>query len=495
VQTIIWAGKVILDARLPAQNNFGVVVDGNHILAMGDRQELFAQYPQAERFGNETYLMIPGMINSHDHGRVLGTAPVGIPDDMLEIWITRIRTQPGIDPYTAAAYSGLCLLKSGVSATVHLHTVRDWKGVEAEAAAVIRGYRDAGIRVVFCIQMNDQNPLVYENLPSFLASLPSDLRESVQPLAVPAPIDRDAYFALYQGLYDLYHDEQEHTIHLGLCPSGGQWCSDGLVLAMVQAAQKNGSRVHMHLLETKFQQMYAHRRWGKSFVQHLEEIGALGPWLTLAHMIWPELKDFSILSDRGVGVVHNPSSNLRLRSGIAPVDRIYAAGISLGVGLDGFALDNDQDYLRELRLAWFLGNKPGATAYQISAGDILNAGTSGGAAVSFGEDIRVGRLDTGYLADLILLDWEAVQGVWFSPGIEPVDVLLQQGSRRHIRHVMVNGRWAVKDGCSVLLDELELLGAIRQQIEAHLKEHGQVVSAVQQLGPFIRKFYQEWENP
>lgn len=107
----------------------------------------------------------------------------------------------------------------------------------------------------------------------------------------------------------------------------------------------------MHLLETRYQRTYARQRWAISFPQHLDAIGALGPWLTLAHMVWVAPDDLPLLAERGVGVAHNPSSNLRLRSGIAPPRAMLTAGVQVGIGLDGQALNDDQDMLRELRLA------------------------------------------------------------------------------------------------------------------------------------------------
>ena len=131
----------------------------------------------------------------------------------------------------------------------------------------------------------------------------------------------------------------------------------------------------MHMLESPYQRDYAWRTWGRGFIEQLDSMGALGEWLTLAHMVWSEADDPALLAARGVSVAHNPSSNLRLRSGIAPIARYRQAGVNVGIGMDGHTLDDDQDYLREIRLAFTLGNRPGANSVGLAPGDLLKMAT------------------------------------------------------------------------------------------------------------------------
>lgn len=166
----------------------------------------------------------------------------------------------------------------------------------------------------------------------------------------------------------------------------------------------------MHMLETRYQQHYARKTWGVSFIQHLDAIGALGDWLILAHMVWVEDDEIALLSERGVGVVHNVSSNLRLRSGIAPIAKMVAANVPVSIGLDGHALYDDQDFLREMRLAWTIGNQSGMAATDLSAETVWRMGTDIAGKISFGADAPLGTLEAGRLADLVLLDWSAIKG-------------------------------------------------------------------------------------
>jgi cytosine/adenosine deaminase-related metal-dependent hydrolase len=314
-------------------------------------------------------------------------------------------------------------------------------------------------------------------------------------LQADVPSDAD-YFNLCAELSDAYHDANQHTVHIQVSPAGGQWCSDDLIAKAVEFAQQHQTRVQMHMLETRYQRQYAYRQWGKSFVQHLDEIGALGPWLTLAHMVWVDEADLPLLAERGVGIAHNPSSNLRLRSGIAPVAKMKQAGITVGIGLDGHGLDDDQDYLREMRLAWILSNQPGAgaSAPTIPAQTILGMGTLGGAAITLGSNVPLGKLEVGYLADIALVDWHAAQGLW-QPDLTYVpDLLLHRTTRQHVAHVMINGQWVVQNGQSTTLDANTIGTAIQDELSRQDdSQREKMARAAQTLAPYLRRFYAQWD--
>jgi cytosine/adenosine deaminase-related metal-dependent hydrolase len=312
-------------------------------------------------------------------------------------------------------------------------------------------------------------------------------------LAAPA-LTHDEYLALTHSLMDAYEDEQ-HTVEISYCASGVQWCSDAFYQKISQEAKARQRKVHTHCMETGYQKQSAYHVWGKSNIQHLEEIGVLGPWLTLAHMVWVEAQDLNRLKQNGVGVVHNPSSNLRLRSGIAPLDQMLRKGIPLGIGLDGFALDDDQDYLRELRMAWILSKKPGASAEPVSAAEIISLGTEGGAQISFSPQVKIGQLQPGYLADMALVDYEKLQGVWYSPDASPSDILLQRGSRQHVSHLMVNGKWVLKDGCSTQLDLGDVGAQLHDQLDAFFSDdqYQKKFAMAKKLSEKIREYYKKWD--
>jgi len=484
----------LADALAAPQVGSGVCVEGNRIVDVGSRQALVERHPDAVIFGGDDLLLMPGLVNSHDHGRGLSTLALGVTDDLLELWLLGLSALPAAPPAMLALLEGVNLLRSGVTATAHSHNPADWGDMAAESEATIRGYGATGIRVAYHPPYIDQNVLVYDGREEFLAGLPSTVRALAEPFLRLPQLSVDAYFALCDDLSDRHHDAAHHRVHIQVSPAGGQWCSDELILASRDWAIAHHTRVQMHFLETSYQARYAYRRWGKSFLRHLEDIGALGPWLTLAHLIWVEEADIPLLQEHGVAIAHNPSSNLRIRSGVAPLPAYAAAGLPIGIGLDGYALDDDQDYLRELRLAWTLATRPGASTATVGAAEILHMGTAGGAAVTFGADVPLGRLLPGALADLVLVDWRGVEGIWASPLAPAGDLLLRRGSRSHIQHVMVDGAWVVRDGRSTRIDEAALCADVRallQQTAAGTS--GQGILAARTLAPYVRRFYAAWD--
>lgn len=490
---IVWAGLAVLDARTPVQRDYGVCVVGNRIVAVGSRKELQQRHPDATVVGAADLCLLPGLVNAHDHGRALSGVALGVADDLLEVWLMSLGALPALDPALLAQLEGVALLHSGVTATAHSHNPSSWERLPEECAPTLEGYRTAGVRVAFHPPYVDQNPLLYAGHADFLAGLSEEVRPLAQAAMQLPALSPGDYFALCTDLYAHFHDATDCTVHIQISPAGGVWCSDALILAACDWAKARNTRVQMHLLETRYQALYAQRRWGKSFVRHLDEIGALGPWLTLAHMIWLDEGDIEILRDRAVAVVHNPSSNLRLRSGIAPLPDLLASGVTLGVGLDGYALDDDQDYLRELRLAWTLANRPGAASPTVTAADILHLGAAGGAAATFGAEVSLGRLAPGALADLVLLDWLNIEGVWMSPQASLLEVLLRRANRTHVRHVMVDGEWVVSDGRNTRIDEAALQAEVRAALRNAGRQERDSLEAARILAPHVRRFYAGWD--
>lgn len=501
--TLVYAGMALPDARASLERDYAVAVDGNRIADAGPLDTLRVRYPRADEVGGADLVLLPAMVDSHDHGRGLGTTPLGVPDDILEVWLLGLRAQPAIDPYLAAAYDGLRLLRSGVCAVAHSHNPRDRDRLREEAEATLRGYRDAGIRVAFYLPIQDQHAVVYDE-EAFLASVPAAARADCERLVRAGYLDRRDYLGLCDALARAHDDSEGSAVRIQVSPVGGQWCSDGLIMACVDFAKAHNTRAQMHLLETRYQRAYARRAWGASFVRHFDEIGALGPWLTLAHMVWVDPEDVPLLADRRVGVAHNPSSNLRLRSGVAPVPELLAAGVTVGVGLDGHALDEDQDYLRELRLAWTLANRSGAASRVVTARDAWAMGTRAGAAITLGEHVPLGALRPGSFADLVLVDhgtglddWTiglSAQGNDADMDALVPDLLLRSVSHRNVRHVMVGGRWVVRDGRSARLDEAGLVAELRADLARQAaKAPGTGAGAARRLAPLIRRFYAGWE--
>jgi cytosine/adenosine deaminase-related metal-dependent hydrolase len=247
-----------------------------------------------------------------------------------------------------------------------------------------------------------------------------------------------------------------------------QWCTPPLLEAIAEASARTGRRVHTHLLETRYQRAWADKEFPGGIVRYLDRIGLLSPRLTLAHCAWARPDELELIAERGATIAVNTSSNLGIRSGIAPVAEMVKRGCRVAFGLDGLALDEDDDALRELRLAHLLH---GGTGFRInvSRADILAmAFRNGRRSVVNSED--GGALAAGQPADLLLLDWAALDEDRLRLDIDPLDLLFARTTARHIREMIVAGRPVVRDGRVLGVDYLamrdELLARLRSNISA-----------------------------
>jgi cytosine/adenosine deaminase-related metal-dependent hydrolase len=271
-------------------------------------------------------------------------------------------------------------------------------------------------------------------------------------------------------------------------PAGVQWCSDALLTAIAEASQRCGRRIHMHLLETRYQRAWADAAYPQGIVKHLDELGVLSPRLTLAHCVWARPDELELLAERNVTIAINTSSNLHLRSGIAPVERMIAAGCCLAIGLDGSALDDDDDALRELRL-WHLLHV--GTGFQVAAGreQTLRAAFANGRS-SVTNMAGGGAITAGAPADILILDWAAIDDDELGHDIDPLVLMLTRASARHIREMIVAGRTVVKDGVVLGVDA----PAAHAEIIAHMRKamsgNAALAAALPALEQAIAKHYE-----
>ena len=191
--------------------------------------------------------------------------------------------------------------------------------------------------------MRDRNPLIYGSSESILAGLPEVTRNEVAKLVSRTPPTPKEFIALADAVAAAASGP---TFNVQYGPNGVQWCSDALLTAIAEASADTGRRIHMHLLETRYQRAWADATHPEGVVKHLDTLGLLSPRLTLAHCVWARPDELELLAERGVTLVVNTSSNLHLRSGIAPLSAMLAARCRVALGIDGSALEDDDDALR-----------------------------------------------------------------------------------------------------------------------------------------------------
>lgn len=230
-----------------------------------------------------------------------------------------------------------------------------------------------------------------------------------------------------------------------LCPRFILSCSDALWRGIHELARRHGWPVHTHALEQP-EETEAVRRMksGRDEIEYFADTGLLEVPLRLAHGVGLTAAHLARLRSHPTGVVHCPSANLKLGSGVADVVGIRAAGVPVGVGCDGAACNNDLDALEEVRLAALLQiERHGPEA--VRGVDVLRLVTSEGARVLGLED-EIGSLEEGKRADVVVLSRAEDPALWPGDAVDPHDLVVYGGSRRAVRHVAVDGRLLVEAG-------------------------------------------------
>lgn len=472
----------------PAQSGVRIELEGDRIRSIVPLAD--------EGAGGPRLLALPALANAHDHARTFRSATLGAFGQPLESWLPFLGVVPGMDPYLCAATSFARSVRHGVAnLMVHYTRVQGGMAYVDEAEAVARAARDVSVRIGFAVAMRDRHGIAYCDDATVLAALRPGIRDAVAGRLAVKPVTPAQQLALVDEVAHMVKEggHGEHvTVQYG--PTAVQWCSTPLLEAIAQASADTGRPVHMHLLETRYQRDWADANHPGGIVRFLDDIGLLTPRLTLAHCAWARPEELALIAERGATIAVNTSSNLGLKSGIAPVPDMLKHGCRVAMGLDGMAFDEDDDALREMRLAYSLhrgwGYDTTMTREELWAFASRNGPRSVRGGLASG-----GRIAPGAAADLVLLDWDALDDDALFADTDPLDLLLARANGSHIAKVLVGGRLVVDAGRVQGIDEpalrAELLARMRSALgadRAGAASWRDIVRALaEDLGPFYRR--------
>jgi cytosine/adenosine deaminase-related metal-dependent hydrolase len=422
-------------------------------------------------------LALPALVNAHDHARPVRASSFGAGDKPLEAWLHYSAMLPPVDPYLATAVS-LARSALGGAGTVMVHytRVQGITDLVTEAQQVARAARDVGVRVGFAVALRDINPLVYGPSEPILARLPPPVRAEIErrfPDRAPAVHDMLAGVDAIAAACD----EPDFNVQYG--PAGVQWCSPALLGAVSEASARTGRRVHMHLLETRYQREWADREFPQGIVVHLDEIGLLSPRLTLAHCTWARPDELELIAMRGATIAVNTSSNLGIRSGVAPVAEMIRRGCRVALGLDGLALDEDDDALRELRLGYLLHTGTGF-AIDVDRATMLEIAVENGRRSVLNVSDAI-ALAPGAPADVLVLDWQQLDADRLLPASDPRALLFSRATARHVDALIVAGRTVVRQGEVVGVDFPALQAELLARLRAGIAQNADLAVALPSL--------------
>ncbi|MCH2277449.1 MAG: amidohydrolase [Vicinamibacterales bacterium] len=427
VDLLLTGGTVItMDRAARVITNGAVAVDGADIVAVGSAAEVASAITALEIVDTSGRIVLPGFVNTHTHAPMVMFR--GLADDVaLKEWLEQYIFPAEAKTVTpefvrvASALAVLEMIRSGTTTFVDMYYFEE---VIAEVVA------EAGLRAVL-----GQTVIQF---PAPDAARPAD-----------ALARADAFIQAWAGHERITPAVAPHAMHT----------LDEATLVLVRdLAMRHDVPILIHLAETEDELRIAQERYGRTPTSYLESIGFWGPSVLAAHGVWLSEVDIDILRRRGVGVSHNPESNMKLASGSAPVPEYLAAGVDVGLGTDGAASNNDLDMFEAMRFASLLHKLQRRDPKAVSAQASLQMATIGGAR-AIGLESEIGSIELGKRADLIVVSMAAARQ---TPMYDPISHLVYATRGDDVIMTIVHGRILMRDGRVLSLDEPAVLAAARR---------------------------------
>lgn len=428
VDLLVSGGTVVtMNAERRVIEDGAVAIRGDSIVAVGPRAEVVAKYTPARRIDARGRIVLPGLINTHGHAPM--TLMRGLADDLtLQEWLTkyifpaeaRNVTEDYVEWGTKLAI--IEMIRGGTTTYADMYYFED---------AMARVTKAAGMRAV-----------LGETLLDF-----------------PAPDNKTHQQALAYTEQFLKRWQGDPLIRAAVAPHAIYTNSEQSLRDAFGLARRYNAPVLIHLSETKKENDDSQAQHGLSPTAYLEKLGLLGPDILAAHCVWLDTNDIAILARREVGCSHNPSSNMKLGSGAAPIVDMLAAGMRVGIGTDGPAgSNNDLNLMEEMDLAAKLQKVIRRDPQAFPATQAVEMATIGGAR-SLHMEKEIGSLEAGKKADLILIRTDAPHAV---PMYNLYSHLVFALKASDVETVVIGGRIVMRNRRLLTLNEAEVLAKARE---------------------------------
>ena len=437
VSLVVTGGTVITEnARHEILSPGAVVVDGADIVDVDTPEAIARKYAPRETIAARDQVILPGLVNTHMHAPMVMYR--GLADDMaLMDWLQKYifpAEAKTVSPElvrTGTRLAALEMIESGTTTFVDMYYFEE----EIAKAAV-----DAGLRGI--------------------------LGETV--IQFPVADAKTPAEALARAERFIVEFKDNGLVVPAVAPHALYTNDPATLVASAALGRKYGVPVIIHFSETEDEVRGAREQYKMTPAAYLESIGFWGPRTIAAHGVWVTDDDIAILRRRGVGVAHNPESNMKLASGAAPVTKYLAAGVAIGLGTDGAASNNDLDMFEAMRQASFLAKLSTRDPTAVSAQTALDMATIGGAR-AIGMERSIGSLEAGKHADLITVSMTAPRQ---TPMYDPVSHLVYTTRGDDVRTTIVNGKVLMKDRQVRTLDRTRVIAdanALAQKVRAAVR--------------------------
>ena len=419
---LISGGTVItMDPEFRVIEDGAVAIEGDTIVAVGQRTDLQARSRGAKTIDAAGTIVMPGMINGHAHAAMSlfrGVAEDHSLNDWLQKYIFPAEARNVTPEFVlwGTRLGVLEMLRGGITTYADMYYFED----------VVAGVtKEAGMRGV--------------------------LGETI--LDFPAPDHKTPAEALAYTQKFIDHWKGDPLITPAVAPHSIYTLSTENLKAAAALARRNGVPILIHLAEAPFESELSRAKYKASPVGYLERIGVLGPDVVGAHSIWVDSSDIATLVRLGVGCIHNPSSNMKLASGVMPVVDLLAAGQPVGLATDSAASNNNQDLFQEMNIAAKLQKVTRMDPRALPARQVVEMATIGGARALHLEK-QIGSLEAGKQADIVLIGTGATHS---TPMYSVYSQLVYALNAHDVRTVIIAGKIVMENRVMMTMDKPEIL--------------------------------------
>jgi len=459
-----------------------ILIENDRIAAVGPRLATEDNLEIIEASGR---LVVPGLINAHYHSH--DTLCRGLFEELpLEMWL--LYTLPMGQNRSVEEVRARTLVGALESLRCGITTVQDMLGLtplnDRYTDTVLSAYREAGIRVVF-------SPMVWDVPPIAMVrhrdTLPQDVQEMLGVTSLPMREQLD-YLE-----HQFKHRPARGTLHWAIAPFAPQRCTPKMLEALAELANKHDLSVYTHVYETKGQALIARELFGEydgSLISYLERAGMLGPRLNIVHSVWITRHEADRMAAADAGIVLNHLSNLKLKSGVAPVCDLRDSGVRLALGCDNCSGSDVQSVFQAMKMFCLLAAVSEPEPGPGLAHEVLRHATLGNARTA-GLERELGAIRPGYKADLILIDLDDAA---YLPYNSAARQLVYTESGRAVESVIVNGRIVMQDRKIKTIDEDALRREVAGLMRHFIADYEAIVASRKRALPYMLEAHRKvWQ--
>lgn len=407
-----------------AENSF-LAVDDDTISYIGS-QRPYGDFDETKNMSGK--LLMPGLINCHNHSPMVLLRGVGS-DLPLQQWLfdTVFPIEDRLTAEEIKAGSELALLEMIAGGTV------SFSDMYFEPQTTIQAVADAGMKanITRPVQSFDPNETPEQSYR---------IKESLE-------------------LYDKYNNSFDGRVLIDFCIHAEYTCTETVAKAYIDEVNARNGNLHIHLSETKKEHDECIEKYGKTPAEWFDSLGGFDSSAFAAHCVWLSDSDMELFRRKGVSVVHNPTSNMKLASGFAPIPKMLDMGINVALGTDGASSNNNLDMFEEMHLASVIHNGRTLDATVMNADAVLKTATVNGAKVQRRKNC--GELRVGNKADIIAISLDAPHLV---PALDKKALLTYSAQSSDVAMTMVDGRILYENGEYKTLDKERIYFDVKKSI-------------------------------